>query len=210
MRFEDIDDAEVDRRRQLVEPLTDAVRDLIDAVIRSEVDESEIPAITKSVREAATRLRRRQREGAYGVGYNRSMTGMPWGNPAVGVRNAIAPPMRSRLTDDGSRCADVHLGAAYEGPPGLVHGGICALLLDHLLGESAGDDGTPSFTAGIELRFVRETRLGAVHLRARTDRVDGPKKFVTGTISDATGVCVEATGLFIIPRWARPTVPTTS
>lgn len=205
--FEDIDDVEMERRRSVVEPLTDAVRDLVDAVVRTEIADEDIPDVTTAVRAATERLRRRQSDGPYGVRYTRAGTGMPWGNAAVGVRNAIAPPMRVRSGADGLRWADVDLGAAYEGPPGLVHGGVCALLLDHILGEAAGADGTPSFTGTIALRFQRETRLGAVHLEARTDRHDGPKKFVTGILSDADGPSVVADAVFVIPRWARATPP---
>ncbi|MEH3155200.1 MAG: PaaI family thioesterase [Gordonia paraffinivorans] len=203
--FEDIDDDEMERRRSVAEPLTDAVRELVDAVIRTEIAEDEVPEVTASIRAVTDRLRRRQNDGPYGVRYTRAGTGMPWGNPAVGVRNAVAPPMRVQRGDDGLRWADVELGAAYEGPPGLVHGGICALLLDHILGEAAGADGTPSFTGSITLRFRRETRLGAVHLDARTDRHEGPKKFVTGTLSDADGPSVVADAVFVVPRWARAT-----
>ncbi len=207
-RFLDIDDAEMTRRREVVEPLTDAVRDLVDAVIRTELPESEVPAVADSVRAITERLRRVQRDGPYGVEYTRTRTGMAWGNPAVGVRNAVAPPMRVQVGDDGSRWSEVHLGAAYEGPPGLVHGGISALPLDHLLGEAAGADGTPSFTGSITLRYVAAAPLGTVHLRAWTDHVSGPKKFVRGTLAADDVVCVEADAVFVIPRWARSTEPT--
>ena len=60
-------------------------------------------------------------------------------NPAVGLRNAIAPPMDIHHEDDGRCWASSASAAAYEGPPGLVHGGICALVLDHILGEAASD-----------------------------------------------------------------------
>src|SRR6478752_6929708 len=66
-------------------------------------------------------------------------TGRPlaWANPAVGLRNAIAPPMIIHHEADGRAWSDFTLSGAYEGPPGWVHGGICALVLDHILGETA-------------------------------------------------------------------------
>ena len=46
--------------------------------------------------------------------------GRPWGNPVVGLRNAVAPPLVSSATRRRGGCGrDFHLGAAYEGPPGL-------------------------------------------------------------------------------------------
>lgn len=53
----------------------------------------------------------------------------------IGVRNPIAPPVDLIRAEDGSVSADFHLGAAYEGPPGHVHGGVSAMILDHVLGE---------------------------------------------------------------------------
>jgi acyl-coenzyme A thioesterase PaaI-like protein len=51
------------------------------------------------------------------------------------------------------------LQALYE--PGLVHGGMCALVLDQLLGEAASDGLTkPLFTGTITLKYLRGTPLG--------------------------------------------------
>ena len=35
------------------------------------------------------------------------------------------------------------------------------------------------------------------------DRVEGIKTYAVGHIADAEGICVEAEGVFILPRWAR-------
>ena len=69
---------------------------------------------------------------------------MPWGNPVIGLRNPIAPPLVLHRAPDGSVYSDFHLGAAFEGPPGHVHGGVSALMLDHVLGEAASDADIPT------------------------------------------------------------------
>ena len=53
---------------------------------------------------------------------------------------------------DGGVFTDFYLGSAYEGPPGHVHGGISAMVLDHVLGEAASDGINPRFTGTISLR----------------------------------------------------------
>lgn len=58
---------------------------------------------------------------------------------AIGLRNAMAPPMEIHQDGQGRHWSEFTLGEAYEGPPGLVHGGIGALVFDHILGEA----GTP-------------------------------------------------------------------
>ena len=103
----------------------------------------------------------------------------------------------------GRASADFHLGAAYEGPPGLVHGGVAALILDQVLGEAAGAGGKPGMTGTLTLRYRRGTPLGDLRCEAWIDRVEGIKTCAQGRLSDAEGVTVEAEGVFILPRWAR-------
>jgi acyl-coenzyme A thioesterase PaaI-like protein len=103
-------------------------------------------------------------------------------------------------TEFGRAHADIVLGAAYEGPPGLVHGGVTAMVLDHLMGETASGMKRPTFTGTLTMRYRRGTPLGPLHLEGRIDREEGRKVFVVATISDAEGVTVEADGVFIEPK----------
>lgn len=194
---------DVERLRAIYEPLARSVRELIDATIRTEVD-TETVALAKSEIDSATaRLRSKQIDGTFGVHYLTGGERMAWGNAVIGIRNPIAPPMVVNHDDAGKVWCDLHLGAAYEGPPDHVHGGVAALILDHLLGEAAADPESPRFTGTITLRYVRATRLGRLHAEAVTTRVDGVKTFAAGHLADEEGVTVEAEGVFILPRWAR-------
>ncbi|WP_422746784.1 PaaI family thioesterase [Mycobacterium sp. WMMD1722] len=193
----------VTRLRAIYEPLTQSVRELIDATIRTEAD-AEAVAIAKAEIDAATaRLRSHQLDGAFGVRFTSDGKQMPWGNPVIGVRNPMAPPLVIHRRDDGSVVTEFDLGAAYEGPPGHVHGGIAALVLDHLLGEAASNLEKPRLTGTITLRYLRTTRLGHLHAEARIVRTEGVKAFAEGHLADEQGVTVEAQGVFIQPRWAR-------
>jgi acyl-coenzyme A thioesterase PaaI-like protein len=96
------------------------------------------------------------------------------------------------------------LGPVYEGPPGLVHGGNCALLLDQLLGEVATHQlSKPKFTGTITLKYLRGTPLGPVRGEAWVERTEGYKTYARGFLGDAQGATVEAEGIFIMPAWAR-------
>ena len=121
----------------------------------------------------------------------------------IGIRNPIAPPLKIERDAEGGVFTDFHLGAAYEGPPGHVHGGISALVLDHVLGEVAANEETPRFTGTITLRYLRPTRLGELHAEARITRTDGFKAYAAGHLADDEGITVEAEGIFIQPKWAR-------
>ena len=200
---EDISDDEIERQRLLYGPLTDAVRDLVDATIRTEVDDDEVRAVQAEVEALTARLRARQLDGAYGVRFSAGGRGRPWGNPVVGLRNAAAPPVVVEHDASGRAWATFHLGAAFEGPPGLVHGGVSAMILDQMLGEAAGAGGKPGMTGTLTLRYRRGTPLGDLRAEAWIERSEGIKTWAHGRLMDAEGVTVEAEGLFILPRWAR-------
>jgi acyl-coenzyme A thioesterase PaaI-like protein len=203
---EEVPVEEIDRQRALYGPLAQSVRELVDAVIRTEVDDEDVRIAQAEIEAITKRLRERQLDGAYGVRFSSAGRSRAWGNAVVGVRNAVAPPLVIQHESSGRAWSDFTLGAAYEGPPGLVHGGVSALILDQMLGEAAGAGGKPGMTGTLTLRYRRGTALGPLSSEAHIDRVEGIKTYAVGHIADADGVTVEAEGVFILPRWARPDV----
>jgi hypothetical protein len=196
---------EHDRLAALYGPLTDDVRELIRLTLRTDADPDSVDAARTAIRAANDVLRSRQRDESQLVRH--AVAGRPvvWGNAVIGLRNAIAPPLTIHHDDDGTRCwSEFTLNSAYEGPPGLVHGGVCALVLDHVLGEAASAGLTkPLFTGTLTVRFVRGTPLGRLRADAAVERTEGVKSFVSGHLSDGEGITVEAEGIFIKPAWAR-------
>jgi hypothetical protein len=196
---------EHDRLAALYGPLTDDVRELIRLALRTDADPDSVDAARTAIRAANDVLRSRQRDESQLVRH--AVAGRPvvWGNAVIGLRNAIAPPLTIHHDDDGTRCwSEFTLNSAYEGPPGLVHGGVCALVLDHVLGEAASAGLTkPLFTGTLTVRFVRGTPLGRLRADAAVERTEGVKSFVSGHLSDGEGITVEAEGIFIKPAWAR-------
>jgi acyl-coenzyme A thioesterase PaaI-like protein len=201
--LENLSADDVARLRSVYEPLTESVRALIDATIRTEVDAETVAAAKAEIDAATARLRERQVDGSYGIRFTVDGDQMPWGNVVIGVRNPVAPPLVVQHNEDGSVYTDFHLGAAYEGPPGHVHGGVAALVLDHVLGAVAASQEKPRLTGTITLRYLRTTPLGHLHAEARIARTVGVKTYAVGHLADDEGVTVEAEGVFIQPRWAR-------
>lgn len=200
---EDWSAEDVARLRGIYEPLAESVRELVDATIRTEADAETVSEVKREIDAAVARLRERQIDGAFGVRVTHDGQGVSWGNAVIGLRNALAPPVVTRRDESGRVAADFDLGAAYEGPPGHVHGGVSALILDHILGEAASPDQKPRFTGSITVRYLRATPLGPLRAEAIRTRTDGVKTYCTGTIADAEGITVEAEGVFITPRWLR-------
>jgi acyl-coenzyme A thioesterase PaaI-like protein len=200
--LENLSADDVARLRAMYEPLTESVRALIDATIRTEVGPEAVAAAKSEIDAATARLRRKQLDGPFGVRFATDGDQMAWGNVVIGLRNPVAPPIVVQQNDSGM-FADFHLGAAFEGPPGHVHGGVAALVLDHILGAAASSPKRPRLTGTITLRYLRLTRLGQLHAEAGITRTDGVKTFTAGHLADDEGITVEAEGVFIQPRWAR-------
>jgi acyl-coenzyme A thioesterase PaaI-like protein len=185
------------------EPLTQSVRSLIDAVIRTEVDSGRLAAAHAHVAAALEILGEQLMAGAFGVRVGSDGRSAPGGNVLIGQRNAIAPPLTVDRDDAGLVSTEVTLGAAYEGPVGHVHGGVCSLILDHVLGATAHRPDRPAFTGTLQLRYVRPTPLGPLRAEAWVEHEDGRKIYARGRILCAGQTTVEAQGVFILPRENR-------
>ena len=118
-------------------------------------------------------------------------------SPLAGTSNPVAPPMWLEKTD-GVTLGGVRFGAAYEGPPGHVHGGFVAAMFDELLGRSQPSAG---FTAWLTTTFRKPTPMFRdLTLRAWVESEDGRKRVIKGTCHLGDVLLTEAEGLFIAPR----------
>ena len=187
------------------EQLAQSVRQLIDATIRTEVDDTTLTTVQSKIDWATEQLSASLMPGSFGVRQMSDGRSRALGNVVIGDRNPVAPPLRIHDDADGLVWTDFVLGAAYEGPPGHVHGGVCAMILDHVLGATAHLPDKPAYTGTLTLRYLRGTPLGQpLRAEAHVDRIDGTKTFAVGHIADAEGVTVQAEGVFIHPREAQP------
>lgn len=184
--------------------LAEQIRSLVDISLHTTVDHGTVEQVTAALEELTARLGKETDPSSLGVQIAADGSRRNHGNAVVGLRNPVAPPLTVHTTRDGTADASFHLGAAYEGPPGLVHGGVSALVLDQMLGEAAAAGQAPGMTGRLTLTYRRPTPLGELSAKAWIQRVDGHKTTVHGHILGPDGEpTVEAEGLFILPRWAR-------
>ena len=126
-------------------------------------------------------------------------------SPLIGAINPLAVPMRviSELDDSGDMNAigRVSFGAAYEGPPGCVHGGFIAAAFDEVLGVAQSLSGNPGMTVNLSVDYRSPTPLEQpLVFRGRIKYIDGRKILTTGTLHHGEILCAEASGLFISMR----------
>jgi acyl-coenzyme A thioesterase PaaI-like protein len=192
-----------DALQAVYEPLAASVRTLIDVTIRTEAGEADVLAAKALIDAASRQLSTVLMPDSFGLRAIPDGQGSAWGNVAIGIRNPMAPPLVVHHEAGGDVWTEFVLGAAYEGPAGHVHGGVCALVLDHVLGATAHQPGRPAYTGTLTLRYLRGTKLGPLRAQARVERVDGVKTFALGEICDEDGVTVQAQGVFIHPKSER-------
>lgn len=182
-------------------PLAESIRRLVDVSIRTEADPMTVAAVKDKIDSAAAELGASAQLGTFGVQLTPEGRTIAWGNAVVGLRNPVAPPLVLHHEPDGLVWSEFVLGAPYEGPPEHVHGGVSALILDHVLGATAHRAGRPAYTGTLTLRYRRRTALGRqLRAQAHIERTEGVKTFAVGHLADDEGVTVEAEGVFIHKR----------
>lgn len=122
-------------------------------------------------------------------------------SPIIGRANPLAAPVELTVVGEGD---DVHVegrarfGAAYEGPPGSVHGGFVAAAFDEVLGMAQTLSGKPGMTGTLKVVYRSPTPLYEdLRFRAKVDRVEGRKIFVSGTCHAGERLTAESEGIFI-------------
>ena len=114
--FDVISGEEYDRQRASYDPLTDALRRLIDVGIHTAVDDGTVQEALRHLEAATELLERDQRTVTSTLRHAETGKPVAWANPAVGLRNAIAPPMVIQHEPDGSCCAATRCGPEAARP----------------------------------------------------------------------------------------------
>ncbi|MGC1870184.1 MAG: PaaI family thioesterase [Acidobacteriaceae bacterium] len=107
--------------------------------------------------------------------------------------------LRFQETDNGGVATELRVPRRFEGPPGHVHGGIIATILDEAMGKVNRRKGIVALTRHMSIDYLRPVPL-ATKLRAVgwSVKEEGRKHFHTGEIRALDGtVLARAHGVFI-------------
>ena len=194
-------------RRDAVGELGSALRDLVDAAVRTEVPLPELAEAAGLARELAARLRGETRTLHEIASVDDPETGERWYSPVYGPGNPVAPPLVVTAAADGRATGRVVLGKPHEGPPGLVHGGVVATLLDHVLARAVRAAGRGGLTATLTVTYRRPVQLGvALIATAEMGATEGRRTTATARLTaedDPDTTLAEAEGLFVALRPER-------
>jgi acyl-coenzyme A thioesterase PaaI-like protein len=182
--------ASIDERHALAE----SVRRLLDAVVTTGASPAELSTAAAAIEQVAASLARsvvRQDIATEPDSYRAHMS------LVSGPAHPVAPQLTLERTQDGA-VGDVVVGPVFQGGPGLVHGGIIALLIDHAMGFVANRSDRPAMTVQLTLRYRRPTPLGVpLTVTARLDRIEGRKLHLSASITARGQLTAQADAIFL-------------
>ena len=192
-----------------LEALASALRDLTSTALALEQPSAELRRLTDEVRAAQARLAGelprdlRPRVGADAGADQRVYIDH---SRDIGDYNPCVPVYDLACADDRAE-GSVEFPIAYEGPPGIVHGGFLAVFFDCVLQQLNCDLGLTGKTVGLSLRYRRPTPL-LTRLRVLATReIDGDRIRSRGELLlDDTVLCEAEMSAVASNREALPTV----
>jgi len=113
--------------------------------------------------------------------------------------------LRFQETENGGVASEFRVARRFEGPPGHVHGGIIATILDEAMGKVNRRKGIVALTRHMSIDYLRPVPL-ATRIRAVGWPVkeEGRKHFHAGEIRAIDGtVLARAKGVFIVVNSAE-------
>ena len=98
----------------------------------------------------------------------------------------------------------VTFSQAFEGPPGHVHGGWVAGILDHLMGMTHVHMGQPGMTSGLTVRYLKPTPLRQIiAISAVAEELDERRTQVNAEMRCGETITATATAIFVRVDRAR-------
>jgi acyl-coenzyme A thioesterase PaaI-like protein len=185
----------------------DAVRRIIHKLVATKAPADQLAGLADRLEGVADELAPFPQGRAYEGFAESSNAGNPHAffdnSPIMGQANPLAPPMRVEV-QELDVVGRVRFGAAYEGPPGCVHGGYVAATFDEILGMAQALSGQRGMTGTLTVRYRHPTPL---HRELRFEgtlvRQEGRKIYTVGRCLAGDQLTAEAEGLFITVDFAK-------
>lgn len=123
-----------------------------------------------------------------------------------GQANPVGLHLEFFLAEDGAVVSFATVADTYEGPPGYLHGGIIATLLDEAMSKAVRARGLVAMTRKLEVDYLRPVPSGsAIRVEGRVVRDEDRKHWTEARLINAGGLTLaEGKGLFIEVRRKEP------
>lgn len=121
--------------------------------------------------------------------------------------NPLAIPQMIKIRN-GEAQSRLRLSAVHEGPPGMLHGGFGAALLDAVLGALVMAEVAPAFTAELKLTFHHPTPLGdVVEVHGTIVEINPRTIIAEGAIRHDGRATLSARGVFVPAKLQQAPAP---
>jgi acyl-coenzyme A thioesterase PaaI-like protein len=186
-------------------------RELIDAVVMTDVAEADRTAAADLIATASEMLNRSRRDSPLYLVRHTDGRVESLLQAGSGRLNPAAPPVEwlERPTEPppGSDHVPVQVSArcvfsaAHAGSPGRAYGGVVALVLDEVIGVSVRAAGASGMTVSLTVNLRGAAPLGVpVDITARLTGTEGRKAFASGEMRFGQSLVAEATGIYVTER----------
>ena len=117
---------------------------------------------------------------------------------SVGGRSHPCSPELLWQEEPNRIIGTVTFGQAFEGPPGHVHGGWVAGVLDHLMGMTHVRTGHPGMTGGLSVRYLKPTPLNQrIEVSAQATELDDKRTEVKAEMRFGETTTATAEAIFV-------------
>jgi acyl-coenzyme A thioesterase PaaI-like protein len=173
--------------------LVERARELVEAIVMTDVDADTRAELASEIGSVAERLRARRREQALYLVRHPDGRVESLVQAGAGRLNPQAPPIEwvvlpappppgsePRPVEVRARCT---FTAAHSGSPSRVHGGVIAAALDEVVGVAAAAAGASGMTVALNVSLSGGTPFGVpVEIVGRYVRSDGRKRYASGDV----------------------------
>lgn len=191
------------KQLQALADVNHSLRLLIDDIVHTDASEAELIAFNQQLQSLRTCFSKKADKRPIPHFNNHLASSepnlaLPY-SPICGPFNPIAPPLQLSFDKKAQQLIGIICPQrAYEGPKGLLHGGVISAIYDQVLAMLSTCLDRPSFTAYLNIQYCKPTPLFEdLRFSAWVDSIEGRKAYIKGHCTLNGEILTEAEGLFI-------------
>lgn len=182
--------------------LASATRALNEKLVSTDIDPELAAVLTEKIEGLAAELRQAQQvTGLVDMakrGQRGTIDDVMGELVSVGGRSHPCSPELRWQEASNRITGTVKFSQAFEGPPGHVHGGWVAGVLDHLMGMTHVRTGHPGMTGGLSVRYLKPTPLNQViEVSAQATELDDKRTEVKAEMRFGETTTATAEAIFV-------------
>ena len=182
--------------------LASATRALNEKLVSTDIDPELAAVLTEKIEGLAAELRQAQQvTGLVDMakrGQRGTIDDVMGELVSVGGRSHPCSPELRWQEASNRITGTVKFSQAFEGPPGHVHGGWVAGVLDHLMGMTHVRTGHPGMTGGLSVRYLKPTPLNQViEVSAQATELDDKRTEVKAEMRFGETTTAKAEAIFV-------------